>query len=156
MCRSLSLLPSLQLPVLTTCGGGRSPPGPGQRPVHCRRSSGGEGAAGKGMREEGRRAPTARLPLSPSPPSSSSSSPPNPARPGPPGPLPAGFAQSVPGPGSPALLRHLLCHPVTVSLSPRIKGIKAIPPPASLAARNNFVSFLPAAWESSSFSFFFQ
>ncbi|XP_039564224.1 rabphilin-3A-like [Passer montanus] len=33
-CRS----PSLRPPVLTTCGGGRSPPGPGQRPVHCGRS----------------------------------------------------------------------------------------------------------------------
>ncbi|XP_041254809.1 rabphilin-3A-like [Onychostruthus taczanowskii] len=38
-CRAVPMpFPLPPAPVLTTCGGGRSPPGPGQRPVHCGRS----------------------------------------------------------------------------------------------------------------------
>lgn len=66
--------PSLSAPFLTTRRGGRSLPGPGAATCPLRALfSGGEGAAGKGMREErgregSRRPPLPHLPPSPPPP----------------------------------------------------------------------------------------
>lgn len=121
-CRAVPVpFPLPPAPVLTTCGGGQSPPGPGQRPVHCGRSP--PEVRGRRGRACGRREGGLPPPASPSPPSpSSSSSPPSPARPAPPAPLaplPAWLSRGGPGPGSPALVRRLLCHPCQcVSLSP--------------------------------------
>lgn len=144
-------IPLPPAPVLTTCGGGRSPPGAGAATCPLRAlSSGGEGAAGKGMREEGGLPPPASLSLT-----SSSSSPPSPARPGPPrAPRPPPGLAS-PGRGPVRCSGTYCVTPVSLSACPLGKDKSDRPASLAAAARNNFVS--PSSrWESSSFSFFFQ